>query len=144
MRHIETLFCDDIREEASGKLLLIGVYSDNMLVKRFPANLPGLCISVKVVTPVDAPLSSLRIEVMLGERSLHELKVAPADLDDAARVADAMHRTGSGPQFQLGHFMIRLGPLKIEQESIVSVHAHCDGEVLYGIPLRISSTAGGH
>jgi hypothetical protein len=38
-RHIQTVFCDDIRHEVGGKHSYIGVYSGKLFVPTFPATL---------------------------------------------------------------------------------------------------------
>jgi hypothetical protein len=35
-RHLQTIFCDDIRHELGGKLSYIGVYSGRLIVPDFP------------------------------------------------------------------------------------------------------------
>ena len=42
------IVCDDIRSEATGKDMLIGVYADAIILPRFPARLPKLCFRVTV------------------------------------------------------------------------------------------------
>lgn len=41
------LFCDDVRDEVSGKQLLIGVYNGEMHVAKLPAEF-GLCIWARI------------------------------------------------------------------------------------------------
>lgn len=45
--HGTVLFCDDVRDEVSGKQLLIGVYNGEMHVSKLPAEF-GLCIWARV------------------------------------------------------------------------------------------------
>lgn len=44
MRHEVTIICDDIRQEIGNKISLMGLYDDAVVVKRFPARLPKICI----------------------------------------------------------------------------------------------------
>jgi hypothetical protein len=37
-----TIVCDDVRREDNGKLILLGVYADKMIVAQFPITLPTL------------------------------------------------------------------------------------------------------
>src|SRR5215472_4088319 len=37
IKPLHVVFCDDIRREVTGKEILIGVYSGNLMVPRFPA-----------------------------------------------------------------------------------------------------------
>ncbi len=46
--HKFTIMCDEVRQENNGKLLLIGVYQDAMLVSQFPVVLPGLTFMMKL------------------------------------------------------------------------------------------------
>lgn len=57
------LFCDDVRTEMNGKLLLIGCYADRMIVQRFPYN--GL-ISGLVALDKPADGEKLRVELRLA------------------------------------------------------------------------------
>jgi hypothetical protein len=42
------IICDDIRREASGKEILIGVYSKDIIVKDIPTRLPQLSFRISV------------------------------------------------------------------------------------------------
>lgn len=42
LTHEYTLLCDDVRREDNGKLLLIGMYTPNILVPMLPIGFPGL------------------------------------------------------------------------------------------------------
>jgi hypothetical protein len=61
------LVCDDVRREDNGKLILIGVYSSNMIVRELPAVLaPYLVIKLKANEPVDR---AIQFRIMLnGEK----------------------------------------------------------------------------
>lgn len=52
-----TVFCDDIREESSGKVTLVGSYSGSMIVNgQVPLMIPMLCAQVAVYMDEDAAL----------------------------------------------------------------------------------------
>lgn len=52
-----TVFCDDIREESSGKVTLVGSYSGSMIVNgQTPLMIPMLCAQVAVYMDEDAAL----------------------------------------------------------------------------------------
>lgn len=38
-----TIICDDVRKEDNGKILLLGVYPENIVVPQFPFKMPSLC-----------------------------------------------------------------------------------------------------
>jgi hypothetical protein len=71
-----TLFCDDIRQEISGKLIFIGVYHGVMVVHgTFPIALSRLCFSISITQKADlfSPTVGIRIFV-------------PGDSDDAPSI----------------------------------------------------------
>ena len=78
---VETVvLCDDIRQEANGKYLLVGVYGANVVVKGFPADLrlsvwilglarkPGKAeMRLRIIGPQEATLVEGAIEVEVKE-----------------------------------------------------------------------------
>ena len=87
-RHVETLFCDDIRHEMGGKLSFIGVYSDSLFVNAFPVTLPKLCLFVKVVIPADEPIRILNLRVLRDDEVLQEIAL------DEEKLARCVTRDG--------------------------------------------------
>jgi len=59
--------CDEVRREDNGKLILIGVYSSNLVVRELPAALVlSLVVNLKSQVPVDV---AMQFRVMLnGEK----------------------------------------------------------------------------
>lgn len=69
-------FCDDIRQEISGKVSLIGLYGSHMFVDGFPVRLPRLCVNFAVViTEDEAPIEQLRYFITAGDKVLHEMSL---------------------------------------------------------------------
>lgn len=65
-----SLFCDDIREEASGAVSLVGVTSDNLIVPSFPGFLPRLCVYTRVIIPLEFPLVSVELELNRSDKGV--------------------------------------------------------------------------
>lgn len=63
-RHLEVIFCDDVRTEITGKQIYIGVYGSHLLVDEFPANLPSLSIIATAVTAIEDPFKKLVFRVI--------------------------------------------------------------------------------
>lgn len=63
--HGMTLFCDDVREEKSGKRILIGLYADNLVVPGFPIDLSHLMLVNLIRGPNGAVPRSLAIKLSL-------------------------------------------------------------------------------
>ena len=47
-KRIFTILCDDVREEKSNKLTLVGVYSKDIVFKEIPSIYPKLCLVIFV------------------------------------------------------------------------------------------------
>ena len=45
---IYTILCDDIRSETGNKFSLMGIYGSNIVIKKFPAVLPKLCLGIMI------------------------------------------------------------------------------------------------
>lgn len=131
-RHLEVIYCDDIREEVNHKFSYIGVYSGELIVQTAPVLLPKLCIGVKVVTDMDDPFETLEVRVVKvkGEDETELLSTGttspPTELprpDGSALIVAQMHFT--------------LIPFHIDEETSLRVKAITEREELCGIGLRI-------
>ena len=59
-----TVFCDDIRDEVSGKRTYIGVYPNEMLVNGdFPLLLPTFGFALTYLEPLDWPVEKVTIKI---------------------------------------------------------------------------------
>ena len=77
MKYKCVLFCEDIRQEVGGKMSLMGVLGNKLLVPQFPLHMPKFClfiewteqlgksiVNLKVVTPKNEQPKNLQIEVV--------------------------------------------------------------------------------
>lgn len=72
--HAEFIFADDIRQEANGKMLLVGVYPDGLSPSAFPAQF-ALALWVRLSgMPVGA--YSVIARLKLDQSTLHDLTFA--------------------------------------------------------------------
>lgn len=79
---IEAVFCDDIRREDNGKMLLIGVYTEGVAVVAFPA---GFSISVWLkLTGLPLGDSALSFRLMVNGVQ-HLTGTAPFQITDATK-----------------------------------------------------------
>lgn len=130
VRHVEVIYCDDIRQEIGQKHSYMGVYSGDMVISNFPAVLPKLCIAVTVVTPIDDPIETLQINIFQdgidGPIISTEKITAPApnlEKDDSTLL--------------MAHFMFSLSPFQIEKESKLRVEAETERGPIKGRGLRL-------
>ncbi len=136
-RHIETLFCDDIRHEINGKLSYIGVYSGTLFVPVFPVTLPKLCISVKIVTPANEPLRSLTLRVLKDDEILQEIVFDKEQLVSASKVLVELSDEERRLRVQMPQFLLAFSPLHLDKACTLRVRALADHEELRGVGLII-------
>ncbi len=136
-RHLETLFCDDIRHEVGGKLSFIGVYSGGLFVPSFPVTLPKLCLSVKVVTPADEPLRSLNLRVLKDEETLQEIRLDEEQLADASDSAEDMTEEQRKERVQMAQFLLVFSPIQFDGPCILRVRVQTEDGELRGMALRV-------
>jgi hypothetical protein len=130
-RHIEAIFCDDIREEVGGKFSFMGVYSGDMIVANLPAVLPKLCIAITVVTPVDDPFDSLQLGIYLDGIELPIISTGQIDTPPETLGKD------DGSVWIMVHMMFALSPFQIDKETTLRVIADTERGELRGRSLRI-------
>jgi hypothetical protein len=136
-RHVETLFCDDIRHEVGGKLSFIGVYSGGLFVQAFPATLAKLCLSVKIVTPADEPLRSLKLRVLKDEDVLQEIVVDEGQLAAASDSAEDITEKLRKERVHVAQFMLVFSPIQFEGPCILRVRAQTEDSEHVGMALQV-------
>ncbi|MEW6292791.1 MAG: hypothetical protein AB1544_05735 [Pseudomonadota bacterium] len=134
-RHIEVIYCDDIREEVGNKLSYMGVYSGELHVQAAPVVLTKLSIAVKVVTDFADPFKELEVRVLKGEDDSELLTTGP--LPTPPNLEDI---PGSGSKFMVAQMAFFLAPFQIDGETILKVKARTEREELVGMALRILVT----
>lgn len=136
-RHVETLFCDDIRHEVGGKLSYIGVYSGGLFVPAFPVTLPKLCLSVKVVTPADQPLSSLKLHVLKDEETLQEIALDEKQLATASDSAEDLPEEQRKERVQMTQFVLVFSPIQFDGPCTLGVRVQTENGELGGMALTV-------
>ena len=136
-RHVEILFCDDIRHEINGKLSYIGVYSGTLFVPVFPVTLPKLCISVKIVTPANEPLRSLTLRVLKDDEILQEIVFDKEQLVSASEILAELSDEERRLRVQMPQFLLAFSPLHLDKACTLRVRALADHEELRGVGLII-------
>lgn len=138
-RHVETTFCDDIRHEVSNKLSYIGVYSGNLYVQAFPVALPKLCVAIKVVTPRDKPLDSIRLRILKDDETFQEITVDEGQLSASMESLNGQIKSELKNLAQTASFVIVFSPMQLDGPCTLRVRvAIGDEEELKGIGLVIS------
>jgi hypothetical protein len=137
MRHLEVIYCDDVRHEVGNKQSLIGVYPGDLYLEALPAVLPKLCMVATLVIPAGECFESLRIKAMQDEHCLFESGDMPPPGDEVIQGASAGDDEGDeGPMMRLSLVLV-LSPFQVDEEISLRVVAELDGRALSSRRLRI-------
>lgn len=133
-RHIQALFCDDIRHEVGNKVSYMGVYNGQLLVPQFPTVLPKLIVATTVVTSVDEPFEQLTVRLFKDDKVLTEIK-----LDDEQLNIPIPSQDENGFPFQIQSFqtVFILSPLLLETPCILKIRAETETKEIQSIGLRV-------
>jgi len=134
--YLHCIFADDIRQEASGKQIVVGMYQGGMNINHpLPVNLPQLYVMALLHIPHGEPLESLKVTVRWNEKTLAELEM-PADSLPTASHTSPDH-TGSIIQL-----VIELVPFLVDSSGKLQVQALINGEqTLEGNTLHVVPVA---
>lgn len=134
-RHLDVIYCDDIRNEVGNKISLMGIYTRELTIPNAPLLLPRLCILVKVVTDIDDPLESLVVRVVKtkdGEET-ELLSTGPLPIPSLTDLPARDDDTTS----MLMQMQFVLSPFQIEEEATLRIRATTEREELLGMALRL-------
>lgn len=62
-KKINTILCDDVRQEVGGKMSLMGIYSKDIIVNKVPATLPFINLVV-MFEDIKEPFANLFVSVI--------------------------------------------------------------------------------
>jgi hypothetical protein len=120
-----SIFCEDVRMEASDQRTLVGVYTDDLIVGGFPAVLPRLGIYITLIEPLPEAEGPMNIKVTIpGEHG--EEVIVDTDLPND-RKSDAIGAE-SDPEYLINTLAFRLSPLLIEREGRIKVRGFKNNE----------------
>lgn len=134
-RHLEVIYCDDIREEVGNKFSYMGVYSGELVVARGAVVLPKLCVAVKAVTDIADPFETLVVRLVQGDDEVELVSTGPIVFQ--AGPAGLLE----GTTRQVTQLAFMLAPFQIDEESILRVKAVTEREELQSMALRIRLAA---
>lgn len=135
-RHLEVIYCDDIRQEVGNKLSYMGVYMGEINVPTAPILLPKLCIAVKAVSDIQDPLEALEIRVLRvkGTEETELLSTGPT----TPPTNKPSTLTDDGMQHKMiAQFVFMLAPFPIDEEFLIRIRAKTEREELRGAGLLV-------
>lgn len=134
-RTVHCIYCDDVREEITNKLSLIGVYQSVMFVREFPILLSKLCIVVNIHTPVSQPFEDLKVRVLLNDDVIAEIDLDQALLQSQVNLQN--ENQDDDNTFISFNTVFRLMPLVIPEPSFIRVRAITENKEIKGTALKV-------
>lgn len=138
MRQIQSIFCDDIRQEVGGKLTFVGVYTGFLLVQSFPLVLPKFFVSVSFLTSHPIPHGPVTVRVLLDDAEIAARQVDLSQLVASAVADRKLDGVPSADQVEVLNTFFVFAPLHIEGPSIMRIRASVGGDELKALGLRIA------
>lgn len=135
-RHLEVIFCDDIREELGNKLSFMGVYSADMTVPVVPIILNKLCIVVRAITENSDPFESLKVSVFQGDDRVELISTGQIVLPDA-------NLDSNKSPLQVIQLTFMLSPFQVDKETTIRVQAITEREELNSVGLIVHMAQSG-
>jgi len=130
------LFCiyaEDVRQEITGQMSIIGAFQGGLQVPSLPAHLPKLAIIANLCVPSEKVPTSVKLEVHRDSEVLQTIQPPSEFLQSIAKQPNAMSDEGYTMQFVVGFagFPVTTGG-KLEIRAVV------DGLILRGNSLEIT------
>jgi hypothetical protein len=137
MKQVQTIYCDDIRQEIGGKLTYVGVYSGSLLTAAFPVALPKFCVAVTVVVDSFDPLEPLKLRILKDDEVLAEREFAASELLELAPSAESAAADAAGDRVQIVNSFFMFTPFQVDTPCVLRVRVMLGNEELRGVGLRI-------
>jgi len=126
-----SIFCDDIRNEAGGKLSFIGCYNGVIFISSlFPVVLPRLCVHVHVVSPGGQPFSSILIRCYVPgtDKPIAEESIAPPQQEEQIKLVADLGADAEAPRYIVAGASLIFAPMQLNGPGLIRVRAVIDGE----------------
>jgi hypothetical protein len=124
-RYGYTIFCDEIRNEAGGKLSFIGCYNAVMFTgSKYPIVLPKFCTHFHIFSPANQPYTSVLARCYLpGETEpIAEESIAVPALREQQDLVDGLPE-GVAPPFIVVAASLVFEPLELSAAGLIQIRA---------------------
>lgn len=126
-RGARAIFCDDVRDEVSGKKTLVGVYDGCLDVSHAPIMIPQLHIYISIWTDISNPFKKAVGRLMFNEEVMIEESWLPS-----SEIEARPSQVGKGVKSVLTR-IIRISPFIVSGETNLRVRIETeDGEIRAG------------
>lgn len=127
------LYAEDVRQEITGQLSIIGAFQGGLRVPSVPAHLPKLAIIANLHMPSEKAPTSVKLEVHRDGEVLQTIEPPPEFLQSVSKQSDARLDDGYTMQFVVG-----FAGFPVPTAAKLEVRATIDGAVLQGNSLEIT------
>lgn len=130
-RYGYSIFCDDIRNEAGGKLSFIGCYNAVMLTtQKFPLVLSKFCIHFHVFSPATQPYKSVTARCYVpGEREpVAQEPIEVPGMAEQRSLLESLPKDCSAPPYIVVASSLVFSPLEIREPGLIHVRVVVNGE----------------
>lgn len=137
-RHVQVIYCDDIRHEINDKISYIGVYQSDLYTKKFPVILPKLCVAVTIVSPCEKPVQSIVLRILKDEKILQKITLSEEQLKEVMPPTDV--KKNNEPlkdSAQTLRLVMVYSPMSLEDACVLRIRVQTEDEELRGLGLRI-------
>lgn len=136
-RHVHVIWCDDIRQEIGNKPSFMGVYTGGLVVQALPVVLPRLAIWSWVITPIEQPITKLRL-IVVRDDGQQLAEIAPDRMDEGASEIPSSTPDATKKIFMFG---LGLGSVELPADcKYLTVKVETESETLEGprLPVMIA------
>jgi hypothetical protein len=127
------LYAEDVRQEMTGQMSIIGVFQGGLRIPSVPAQLPKLAIIANLRMPSDKAPNSVKLEVHRDGEVLQTIDPPSEFFQTITQLPDQGMEEGYTMQFIVG-----FSGLPVSAGGKLEVHATVDGLTLHGNSLAIT------
>lgn len=131
---LQTVFCDDIREEVGNKRSLMGIYQGEMFIQSLPVLLPRLCFYISYVSDFSKPREKVEFKVVKGA---DEEELFSTGVIDAGRPVTNENNLGVPYLNSTLTLAFGMSPFMIDSETVIRIVAISGAEKVLGPCLRV-------
>lgn len=142
-RFLDTIVCDDIRQELGNKMSIMGVYGPALVVPGFPVLMPRLCFVMKARTSRDRPFERLNFLVSRDDEVIVQAELDSEQLAEMAKRVPASLPGEESPDPAEGAITVSMvmmtSPMAFEKPCRLRFRATTESEELRGGSLIVIS-----
>ncbi len=131
--YIFCIYAEDVRQEITGQMSIIGVFQGGLRVPVAPTHLPKLAIVANLRIPAEKVPSSVKLEVHRDGELLQTIEPPPEFLQSVTQQSGAGRDEGYTMQFVVG-----FAGFPVPAAGKLEVRVTIDGVTLHGNSLEIS------